>query len=169
MSAPLLYTEKQRFSRIWLVVLFVLCNGFFWYALYMQLILGEPVGDRPMDNTTLIVMSTAMLLLTALLMAARLETTINASGITVRLFPFMLRPRQVAWADVSAAYIRQYRPIAEYGGWGIRGLGKNRALNMKGNMGLQLELSNGSRLLIGTSNPDAIGKVLEGLGKFPQQ
>ena len=46
---------------------------------------------------------------------------------------------------------RQYRPIIDYGGWGIRtGRDGERVLNARGNRGVRLELADGSRLLIGS-------------------
>ena len=56
--------------------------------------------------------------------------------------------------------IREYKPIMEYGGWGIRGFGSNRALNIKGKIGLQLVFKNGQKLLIGTQKADEIVKIL---------
>ena len=46
-----------------------------------------------------------------------------------------------------------YRPIREYGGWGIRGFGKRRALNMRGDRGVLLIRKDGSTMLIGSQKP----------------
>jgi len=46
--------------------------------------------------------------------------------------------------------VRKYKPLLEYGGYGIRGFGNNRALNISGNTGLQLVFKDGRKLLIGT-------------------
>jgi hypothetical protein len=43
--------------------------------------------------------------------------------------------------------------LREYGGWGVRGFGSNRAYNMRGDQGVQLDLVDGSRVLIGTQRP----------------
>jgi hypothetical protein len=92
----------------------------------------------------------------------RLETRLDAAGISYRFFP--LSWQRLAWADVQRAEVRQYSPLAEYGGWGIRGLsGANRAYNVAGSYGLQLTLRNGHRLLLGTQQPDALRAVLANL------
>jgi hypothetical protein len=46
--------------------------------------------------------------------------------------------------------VRKYKPLLEYGGYGIRGFGNNRALNIAGKTGLQLIFKDGRKLLIGT-------------------
>jgi hypothetical protein len=43
-------------------------------------------------------------------------------------------------------------------------LGKGRAFNVSGDKGLQLQFSNGKRLLIGTQMPDELTTVLARVG-----
>ena len=71
------------------------------------------------------------------------------------------------WKNISKSYIRQYQPIIEYGGWGIRiGLfGKGRAFNVRGNKGLQLEFKDNNKLLIGSNNSEELERVLITLEK----
>ena len=112
-----------------------------------------------------------------------LTTYINEEGILIRLFPFFVKWISFPWDIISKAYIRTYRPIKEYGGWGIRhpsgmfrfniirikGLRNNPnnvAYNMSGNIGLQLELINGKRVLIGTRRPVELEEVLRKLNKI---
>jgi hypothetical protein len=59
--------------------------------------------------------------------------------------------------------VREYRPLAEYGGWGVRGFGKNRALNVSGNFGLQLVMKDGAKMLIGTQKPQELEDFLKSL------
>jgi len=57
--------------------------------------------------------------------------------------------------------VRRYRPLAEYDGWGIRwGLHKKRAYIMSGDMGVELELSDGERLLVGSKRPDELANAI---------
>lgn len=54
-------------------------------------------------------------------------------------------------------HVRQYRPILDYGGWGIRWApGKGWAYTVRGNLGVQLELSDGKRLLVGSQSPEGL-------------
>ncbi len=55
-----------------------------------------------------------------------------------------------------------FRPMVEHGGWGIRsGRDGERVLNAKGNRGVRLELSDGTRLLIGSQKPEALALAIE--------
>jgi hypothetical protein len=55
-----------------------------------------------------------------------------------------------------------FRPIADYGFWGIRsGRDGERALIARGNRGVRLELADGSLLLIGSQRPDELAQALQ--------
>ena len=97
----------------------------------------------------------------------RLDTVIDRRGVTYRFFPIQVNMKTLSWGDVDRVYVRQYYPLAEYGGWGIRfGFGKTgMAYNISGNMGLQLEKKDGKRLLIGTNRPSELAGFLETLAK----
>jgi hypothetical protein len=62
--------------------------------------------------------------------------------------------------------VRTYQPLKEYGGWGLKGTSKNRAYNMSGKEGLQLELKDGRRVLIGTRKPADIEVALKLINKY---
>lgn len=92
----------------------------------------------------------------------KMETEIDENGIEIRMSPFVRK--RYLFNEISNMYIRKYRPIVEYGGWGIKGWKKsNRAFNMKGDTGLQLELLNTDRVLIGTQKPEELAMVIEGV------
>jgi hypothetical protein len=73
----------------------------------------------------------------------------------------------VAWPEVARAYLRRYDPLGEYGGWGIKGTSQNRAYNIANEEGLQLELHNGRRLLLGTQRPTELAQALATLQLQP--
>jgi len=59
-----------------------------------------------------------------------------------------------------------YYPISEFGGWGLRGgfffnKGKEKAVNVSGDIGIQLIFKNGKKLLIGTQKKEEAKRVLE--------
>jgi len=94
----------------------------------------------------------------------RLDTQIDESGVSYRLAPIHRKMVLKKWEDIERAYVRQYKPIWEYGGWGMRySLRNGDAYNVSGNMGLQLVMKNGKKILIGTQKPDEVNTVLAGL------
>jgi hypothetical protein len=70
------------------------------------------------------------------------------------------------FGKTTRTVIRKYRPVLEYGGWGYRIFGNKRAFNISGDMGLQLEFTDKSKLLIGTSQPEALAEALKKAGKY---
>lgn len=92
-----------------------------------------------------------------------LSTRIDEQGIQYRFFPFHLSYRKIRWSDLDKCYVREYSPIAEYGGWGFRISflrKKGTAFSVKGNLGLQLELKNGKKILLGTEKRTEIEQTI---------
>jgi hypothetical protein len=63
---------------------------------------------------------------------------------------------------VRSVEVVTYRPIADYGFWGIRsGRDGERALIARGNRGVRLELTDGSKLLIGSQKPELLAAAID--------
>lgn len=151
------FSERQRMTQWWLWLLILGIPGI---AIAIAVASGKG-GSEDISISVLV-----MLLVFALIFSIRLDTSITESGIRYRFFPFHLKDRTLSWQKVKTAYVRQYRPIAEYGGWGLKGgFGNGWAYNVKGNIGLQLELTDGEKILIGTQKGPELEKVLHELGR----
>lgn len=100
-----------------------------------------------------------------LLWIARLDLQVNKAGVYYCWFPWHLSLHFIAWEAVAKAHVRKYRALSEYGGWGIKGTRKNRAFNISGDFGLQLELLDGRKLLIETSKPKELELLIDSLMK----
>ncbi|MEJ7559273.1 MAG: hypothetical protein WKF66_13265 [Pedobacter sp.] len=167
MSNEVLFLEVQRFKQWWLWLILLGINGLFIYGVFKQVIGGQHFGNKPTSNLVLLTITGLMIIVTVLFANFHLETTIKTDGIYVRFFPFHLKYKYYSWDTLAKAYVRQYSPISEYGGWGLRtGLfGKGTAYNVSGNEGLQLEFKNDKRLLIGTNKPAELIETLNRLCK----
>lgn len=152
----MLFQERQVFIRRWWPLLLgpvVLIGALAW------LVPAKPFHvDWPAA-----VAGVAVLLGVGLLLTLRLETRLDAAGAHYRLFPLQWAWRLQPWPGVAQAYVRAYDPLGEYGGWGLKGSRRNRALNISGDQGLQLELRDGTRLLLGTQRPAEITQALSQL------
>lgn len=167
MDNTVLFSEKQKFNQWWIWLLLLSINAFHFFGIYKQIISGEPFGTKPMSDTGLLISTGVTLIMTILFTRLQLETRITKEGIHVRFFPFHLSFKYYPWDDILKSYVRQYSPIWEYGGWGLRlgFFGKGSAFNVSGNMGLQLEFKNSKKLLIGTQKPDEVSQVLNKLNR----
>ncbi len=168
MSSEVLFTERQRFRQWWLWLILLGINGLFIFGVFKQVIGGEQFGDKPMSNAGLLVATGLTLLLTLLFINIRLDTNIKKDGIYVRFFPFHLKFKYYSWDTLTKSFVRQYSPLTEYGGWGLRIglLRKGTAFNISGDKGLQLEFTNNKRLLIGTNKPDELTEILNKIGQL---
>ncbi len=51
--------------------------------------------------------------------------------------------------------MRNYRPIREFGGWGIRyGGGGRKAYTVRGDCGVEFRLTSGRKVLFGSARPE---------------
>jgi hypothetical protein len=96
----------------------------------------------------------------ALFVVLKLETEVRSDGLYVRYFPFHFKYKKINPDDLTEYCARQYSPLREYGGWGIKCGKGGKAYNVKGNRGLQLVFTNGKRLLIGSQKPDELEQAM---------
>lgn len=149
----MLFTEKQ-YSRqpIFLAIVAIVALGM-WLTFVQQILRGKPVGSNPMSDWGVIVMLILLGIgLPALFLSLHVRTTVLADRVIIEVVPFTRR--EILGTDIVGFAVRRVKPIRDYGGWGIRGLTSgNRAYLMTGNTGVQLELANGDRVLIGSNRP----------------
>ncbi len=168
MKADILFSEHQRFKQWWFLMFPIGINILLLIGVFYQIIGGKQFGDKPMSNEELVITTGISILFTILLLNFRLDTQIKNDGIYVRFFPFHLRYKFYPWEELTKCYVRQYSPIAEYGGWGLRYgfFGKGKAYNVSGNKGLQLEFKNNKKLLIGTNKQEELNQILYKTEKY---
>lgn len=105
-----------------------------------------------------------LLLVVVLFLILKLKTKLDEFGIHYQFVPFHLKPKIISWTDIKSCEIRQYDPITEYGGWGIRSSFKKntgKAYTTKGTIGLQVELKNGKKILFGTQKREHLQRALD--------
>jgi len=97
-----------------------------------------------------LLVGTVLLVLCGLL-TLRQTTTVAPDAVTVR-YGFLYRVR-IPVSEIAHAEAMTYRPVRDYGGWGIRGFGRRRALNARGDQGVLVTRADGSTVLIGSQRP----------------
>jgi hypothetical protein len=162
------FREVQRYRQKWLWMLvlppMLILIGLFAYGMITQLALDRPFGDEPMSDTALAIVGSlailAALLIPFSLYAMKLVTEVRSDGVHVRLFPFA--HRKIPFETIKVCEARSYSPLMEYGGWGVRwNPRKGMAYNVSGNQGVQLELSNRRRVLIGSQRPEELAQAIQ--------
>ena len=166
MESKILFTERQRFNQWWLWIILFGINGLFLYGIIVQFLSGQLFSDNQGANIGFLFAFVFTLLLGLLFLSFRLDTQITEEKIYVRFYPLQLKYKEYKWGEISKCTIRLYSPIGEYGGWGLRGFGENKAINISGNLGLQLDFINNKKLLIGTNKTKELTEALEKIGKL---
>jgi hypothetical protein len=153
------FKEEQRFTQLWLIVL-ISVSLIVPIAIMVQDYLKE---DTNMTTNQFVLFLSIILVSGLLIFAFKLTTRIDENGIYYQFFPFHFSFKKIAWSEIISAKIRTYDPIGEYGGWGLKGgwsKSKGKAINVSGDIGIQLELKNGKKLLVGTQKENEMKSVL---------
>lgn len=89
---------------------------------------------------------------------APLRVTLAPSELQIR---FGRRTKfRIPLRHVARAYARQYHPLKEFGGWGIRQGRDGRAFTISGKEGVQLVLRSGTRVLVGSRQADELASAI---------
>ncbi|WKW47422.1 hypothetical protein P3875_05000 [Myroides sp. JBRI-B21084] len=144
-----LFTENQRFNQWWL-----------WLLIVVITII--PVIDffKKFTNNTVskeTIFGVIILLLSILfLVIIKLKTTITPKTIQVTFFPLINKNIEIN--TIKSMNVINYGFV---GGWGIRLFTKYGIVyNIKGKMGLHIQLKNGKQLIIGTQKPTELSKII---------
>jgi hypothetical protein len=157
------FEETQQFRQWWIWLVIFLSAVLPFSAAIIKTSDSDPLAST--ENIIFIVVMPIIIITFFLLL--KLKTRIDSSGIHYQFRPIHLKQQTILWDDIATVEIRKYNPIREYGGWGIRETTKNgKAFNVKGDVGLQLVLKNGKKILIGTQKAEEIRMVLRDLGKL---
>jgi hypothetical protein len=162
--ASLHFKESQKNKFTWHSIFFISLYGLMFWSL--NSILKE---EEDIAAIVSIVFSLCLIIFfNIVVIIMRLDVEIDEAKITYRFKPFHVKLRIIYWEDVSDFYIRDYRPIMEYGGHGLkRKIKYGKAFTVSGKKGLQLILKDGKRILFGTQKPQEleriIGKIKKGV------
>ncbi|QSE97141.1 DUF6141 family protein [Fulvivirga lutea] len=165
------FVETQRFNQIWLWVLIIALDTVFLTlfakAVYYQLYLGIPIGNNPISNTGLILLSMFVILLlagiTLLLFFSRLHTRIENDGVSFKFNPFMGKWKNIPIVDIQHFEVKKFNPITEFGGWGYRKVSGKLLVNTSGNTALFIKTIQNQLIVIGTQFPDEVANTMQKL------
>ncbi len=163
-NSEAVYREVQRWSFRSRCLLLALCLlGAVGGAISTVVILAQ--NARPWASLPVVVVCGILVPagIGLLIWVARLETEVRQDGVYIRYVPFHRHFKRFKAEDLSEYQARTYRPLQEYGGWGIRCGRNGRAYNVSGNQGVQLALKDGRRVLIGSSKPSELETAIRSI------
>ena len=145
-----LFEENQKFTQWWL-----------WVILLSFPIMSFGPFDENEININYVLIGFILPLIFYLF---ELRIKVSNKGLHYQFFPFHFSTKTLLWSEIELAEIRTYDPIGEYGGWGLRysfNKKKGNAVNVSGDIGIQLTLTSGKKLLIGTQKKEAVTSILK--------
>ena len=109
------FEETQSFTQWWIWLLLIGGACFPIYGIIKQVILGNPVGSRPLSNTGMILLALFTAALLLFFFFLKLQTKIDDKGIQLNYFP--LSKKDIKWEQIESTMVIDY---GFAGGWGIR-------------------------------------------------
>lgn len=156
-----IFEEEQRFNQLWLILLVMLS-----LLVPIGIIIGAYINDpNSFSILELVIIIISIALTSSFIFLFKLSTRIDETGIHYKFFPFHWKYKIIMWNSIDNVYVRTYDAISEYGGWGLKGgvlwkKSKGKAINVSGDIGIQIELKNNKKILIGTQKETEAKNVL---------
>lgn len=161
------FHEEQRFRQAWLWVLLIAVAigvGFpALYELWMRITTDSPPRPDAAPGLVLVAAAAATCIIAIgvplLFLFLRLEVDVGDSLVHIRFVPF--HTRTIRCEDITCCTVRTYKPLRECGGWGIRHIRGGWAYTVAGNEGVELELKDGRRVLIGSKRSEELAGAID--------
>ena len=154
------FREVQRFRQPWYWAIQIPALAALVYIVFRQLVLGKPVGNHPASNTSLAIIAATIALFVIWFIKLELITEVRDDVLEIR-FRWLFVRRAIPLAEIRHFEAKTYRPIRDYGGWGVRRGAGGMAYNVSGNRGLELRLADGKSLLLGSQRPEEFVLALQ--------
>jgi hypothetical protein len=158
-----IYREEQNFGW-WLyalMALMVLVGGFFAFGPPRLVDNAAPANARGFAFP--IGLSIGLFVPPILVVGVLRMTTEVTLGTVDLWFGWVATYRKtIEISRITRLEVIQYRPLRDYGGWGIRwGRDGERVFNARGDRGVRLYFADGSRVLIGSQRPESLALAIE--------
>jgi hypothetical protein len=151
------FSEVQRFRQVWVVILVGFIAVLSWAFLIGLLFKPDPSSV----GIVIIVFIIFGVIFPVWFLIMKLEIRVGGLFLSYRMFPLHLSWREVAIGEIASAEAVTYRPILEYGGWGIRIGCRGWAYNVLGNRGVFIRRKSGTCFLLGSQRPEELAAVIQ--------
>lgn len=157
----ILFREVQPMRQVWWVMMLIAgLSLLVWWGFAQQIVLGQPWGTNPAPDWLLwLIWLIFGIGFPIAFMIMRLVVEVSERELVIRYIP--LAKRNVLLSDIEKVEARTYRPLREYGGWGVRGTAHHRAYNVWGNQGVEIKLHSGDTIMIGSQKASELALAIE--------
>ncbi|MBN1477384.1 hypothetical protein JXA47_11575 [Candidatus Sumerlaeota bacterium] len=157
---PILFREVQRFAQWWLWAMLIGLGFIVPLTILVAIKLAEEEVSSTEFLPALLATGGCLLLIGLLFAVLRMTTEVRRTGLYLGFLPFR-RLKQIPLEGMTEHRAVEYRPVRDYGGWGIKGTRSKRAFNVKGNRGVRIDFEDGRHILIGSQEPERLDRAIE--------
>jgi hypothetical protein len=145
------FKEVQSFRQWWLWIILFSSSGINWYIFIKQIIFGISVGNKPAPDWVVVFLFIIIGVgLPTIFLFTKLIIIVKEKTLAYRFFPFHLRFHEIDINTINKFEKVTYKPIRDYGGWGIRNGMMGKAYNISGNQGVRIITMMGDKILFGS-------------------
>jgi len=148
-SEPLFH-EEQSLRRRRLLILTAIPPLILSLLAVWQVGLGHPWGKQPMSNAAIIGWTIFLWLIYLRLITVKLVTEVRG----------LWRSYSVALPAIKSARPVSFDPARDWGGYGARSSSRGRAFIAAGTRGVELELTRGGIVVVGSQRPDELARSI---------
>ncbi|MEM0448896.1 MAG: DUF6141 family protein [Methanomassiliicoccales archaeon] len=146
-----IFREVQRLRQPWVLAIVFGITLMAWAMAFSQLVLGVPLGNNPATDWQMVVILMLVgVLFPAFILSLELSVEVRRDGLFLRYRPFHRKYIDLKLNTVVSVQAMTYRPLRDFGGWGIRYGRGGTAYSMSGNEGVQLTYPKNRHIMIGS-------------------
>lgn len=160
------YVERTWAPAWVLILLWVSClvgaGGIIW-GWYTEAAAGPGLGTNPAPTWLLMSSAGLCVVIPVFISAAasRLEVEVWADALRVAFGPVRILRKVVPYENIESVEAVTYRPIRDFGGWGVRFRPGRTAWTVRGNRAARLTLDGGKEFFIGSRFPHRLTERIQ--------
>jgi hypothetical protein len=159
--ATLLFREVQQFRQPWIWIVLTGTSVTALWAALSPFFLDYNWEEHWILHIILILFGLVFGIgLPWVFYVTKLITEIRSDGLVISFYPLLFSQIKITFKNIQSCEAIQYKPLQEYGGWGVRLGAKGTAYNVSGDRGVQIELINGSKVLIGSKKSEFLASTI---------
>src|SRR5262249_21605419 len=89
----------------------------------------------------------------------KLITEVRDDCLYVR-FVWLWPERCIPWDQIRSVEAIDYRPVRDFGGWGVRWAARGIVYHARGRRGARMVLASGERVLVGSAHADELARAI---------
>ncbi|HUO28396.1 MAG TPA: DUF6141 family protein [Bryobacteraceae bacterium] len=148
------FREEQRFEWFWPAIFFV-PTVIVGYGIFRQEVLRQTFLSGALLWPAFLV----CLVVGVWFLNMKLVTEVREQGLYID-FIWLWPERTIPWDEIRSLETRTYRPVRDFGGWGVRWAARGIVYHARGNRGVRLILASGERVLIGSQRPEELANAI---------